>query len=159
MSRAFVSEEAAAAEASILPERPISPGPNPVTPRGLALIDQNIARIESALAAKPEDLTRASLARDLRYWRARRASAELVIHPAGPTEEVVFGSRVKFRQGTRTFAYHIVGQDEADAPNGLLSWRSPLAEALLGARLGEIVETGSGRPPVTIDAISFDQSE
>jgi transcription elongation GreA/GreB family factor len=159
MSRAFVSEDAAAAEASILPERPVNPGPNLVTPRGLALIDQDIARIESALAAKPDDLARASLARDLRYWRARRASAKVVSHPAGPTEEVVFGSRVTFRQGGRTLAYHIVGQDEADAPNGLLSWRSPLAEALLGARVGEIVETGLGRPPVTVETIRFDKKE
>jgi transcription elongation GreA/GreB family factor len=156
MSRAFVSEDAAAAEASILPERPISPGPNLVTPRGLTLIDQNITRIEFALAAKPDDLTRASLGRDLRYWRARRDSAQLVAHEPGPADEVVFGSRVTFRQGNRTVSYRIVGQDEADAPHGLLSWTSPLAEALLGARVGETVETGSGRPPVTIEAISFD---
>ncbi len=156
MSRAFVSEDAAAAEASILPERPVSPGPNLVTPRGLALIDQEIGRIDSALAAKPDDLTRASLARDLRYWRARRESAQLVAHESGPTEEVVFGSRVTFRQGNRRISYRIVGQDEADAPKGLLSWTSPLAEALLGARVGETVETGSDRPAVTIEAISFD---
>jgi transcription elongation GreA/GreB family factor len=156
MSRAFVSEDAAAAEASILPERPIMPGPNLVTPQGLAMIDQDIARIETALGAKPDDLTRASLARDLRYWRARRDTAQLVAREPDPADEVVFGSRVTFRQGSRTLSYRIVGQDEADAPKGLLSWTSPLAEALLGARVGETVDTGSDRPPVTIEAISFD---
>jgi transcription elongation GreA/GreB family factor len=63
---------------------------------------------------------------------------------------------VTFRQGNRRISYRIVGQDEADAPHGLLSWTSPLAEALLGARVGETVETGSDRPPITIEAISFD---
>jgi transcription elongation GreA/GreB family factor len=38
-------------------------------------------------------------------------------------------------------------------PAGLLGWTSPLAAALIGARIGETVEVGGGRPSVTIEAI------
>jgi transcription elongation GreA/GreB family factor len=33
----------------------------------------------------------------------------------------------------------IVGDDEADAPAGYISWASPLARALIGARVGDAV--------------------
>ena len=156
MSRAFVSEDASAAAASLLPERPISPGPNPVTARGLAVMEAEIERLralhEQSAADAPE---RASLARDLRYWRARRASAAVVAPGVGAPEEVAFGGQVSLRRaGAPDVTYRIVGEDEADPSQGLLSWTSPLAEALLGGRVGEVVEIGGGRAPVTIIGVA-----
>jgi transcription elongation GreA/GreB family factor len=154
VSRAFVSEDAAEARDAALADRPVSSAPNLVTERGLALIEAALARLAQAQAETPrDDPARPPIDRDLRYWRARRASATLVPFVAG-TVEVAFGCRVIVRRaGAGIVSYRIVGEDEADPPAGLLGWTSPLAGALIGARVGETVEVGGGRPSVTIEAI------
>lgn len=153
MSRAFVSEDAAAASAAAVPERPVSRLPNLVTPRGLKLIEQRIADLQAALALREADAPdRPGLARDLRYWRTRRASAQLVEPGAAPAE-VAFGTAVTVRRGGSATRYRIVGEDEADPAAGLLSWASPLAAALMGARAGDTVKLGGDRPSVTVEAI------
>ncbi|APH54714.1 Transcription elongation factor greB [Granulibacter bethesdensis] len=155
MSRAFVSEDAMAAQAAEVPERPISGRPNLVTASGLSAIEAEIARLQTALAeekqSNPEESERrAVLARDLRYWLARRASAQLVPPAPDDLEEVAFGDTVQLSLGNRTVIYRIVGEDEADPKQGLISYASPLAEALLGAGLEEEVTFGAGRPPATV---------
>src|SRR6186997_1691996 len=95
MSRAFVKEDSAEAFED-LPERPISEHPNYVTPQGLALIEAELARLSqqhaSAVAASDRPL-QARAARDLRYWGARRATAQL-IPPPDNCDEVRFGCTV-----------------------------------------------------------------
>jgi len=79
MSRAFVRNSDD--EPQSLPERPVSPHPNFVTPRGLAAIEARVRELEAQRqAAREADdaLLRARLERDLRYWSARRASARVV---------------------------------------------------------------------------------
>jgi transcription elongation GreA/GreB family factor len=154
LSRAFVSEDAAESRDALLADRPVSSAPNLVTERGLALIEAEVARLAQRQAETPrEDAGRPAIDRELRYWRARSASATLVPFMAG-TDEVAFGCRVTVRRaGAAAVSYRIVGEDEADPPAGLLGWTSPLANALIGARVGETVEIGGGRPPVTIEAI------
>lgn len=153
MSRAFVSEAAAEASAAILPERPVSTAPNLVTPRGLELIDAELTRLQRLLeGSAPDDPARAAVARDLRYWRARRASAQVVAPAAAEPAEVAFGTRVSIRRGAAMSSYIIVGEDEANPPKGLLSWTSPLARSLMGAQSGDVVE-GGDRPPVTVEAV------
>ena len=134
MSRAFVKETA---ESAPPPERMVDEGPNLVTPEGLAQIDGHIARIEAAMQTESNVLLRETLARDLRYWTIRKATAE-VVQPAGDGA-VAFGSTITIRRGEREQTFRIVGVDEADAKT-LVSFRSPLAQAILGARVGEIVE-------------------
>jgi transcription elongation GreA/GreB family factor len=136
MSRAFVKETA---ESAAPPERMVDEGPNLVTQEGLAQIDAHIARIESAMQDESNVLLRETLARDLRYWTVRKASAELVPPPEG-SDTVVFGSTVTIRRNGREQTFRIVGADEADAARGLISFRSPLAQAVLGAREGEVIE-------------------
>lgn len=135
MSRAFVKETADSAPP---PERMVEEGPNPVTPEGLAQIEGHIARIEAAMAGEANVLLRETLARDLRYWTIRRASAEVVTLPAAGT--VGFGATVTIRRQGRIQTFRIVGVDEADAARGLISFRAPLATAVMGAGVGEIVE-------------------
>ena len=157
MSRAFVSEEAAESAASLLPERPVSHAPNLVTRRGLELIGREVARLQDLLAAAPADgPDHPRIARDLRYWKARQASATLVEPAAGAADEVAFGTRVTIRRGDATQSWQLVGEDEAEPARGLLSWTSPLATALLGGRAGEEVEIGDGRQTVTILSIDRD---
>jgi transcription elongation GreA/GreB family factor len=135
MSRAFVKETA---ETAAPPERMVDEGPNLVTPEGLAQIEGHIARIEAAMKTESNVLLRETLARDLRYWEIRKASAELVTASTDGT--VGFGSSVTIRRKGREQRFRIVGVDEADAGKGLISFRSPLAAAILGAQVGDIIE-------------------
>lgn len=143
MSRAFVKESDGVED---LPDRLISPHTNLVTAQGLAQIDAEVARLSSdyaqAQAASDRDKL-ASVARDLRYWTARRASAEIVPPPPA-TDEVHFGSTVTLRRSDgRRQTYRIVGEDEADPAKGSLSWVAPLARQLQGKRVGDEVSAGA----------------
>ena len=139
MSRAFVKESSGAAPP---PERMIEDGPNPVTPQGLAQIEAHVARLETALAGETNVLLRETLARDLRYWSQRKASAELV--PPAPGGKAAFGTTVGIARDGRRQTFRIVGVDEADAAKGLVSFRSPLARAVIGAEPGDIIESPLG---------------
>ena len=145
MSRAFVKEDDTGG-IEPLPERPVSPHPNLVTPHGLADIDAHLAELQHrhATAARAEDRSAlATIARDLRYWSARRASAQVVKAPDTPTE-VAFGTTVTIeRDDGRRQTWKIVGEDEADPAQGTLSYVSPVARALLGKRVGDVVRAGN----------------
>ena len=129
----------------ISPERPISPHPNVVTGTGLAKLDAALALGKDAVALaqtnadlKTDRSAMARAARDLRYFGARRASAQL-LEPIGEPDLVLFGRLVTFRRDDgRTQSFRIVGEDEADAAQGMISHVSPIAKALLGKRVGDI---------------------
>jgi transcription elongation GreA/GreB family factor len=143
MSRAFVKESEDAAPE--LPELPQSPHPNHVTARGLRLLRERLDASEIAQAAlaresEPDPMRRAHDEREQRWLRSRIQSA-LPADPAhAPSDRVVFGSTIEVLSvdGNR-HRYRIVGEDEADPEQGLVSWVSPLARALLGARAGDSV--------------------
>jgi len=135
MSRAFVKETG---ESAPPPERMIEDGPNPVTPEGLRQIEAHVARIEAAMKTEANVLLRETLARDLRYWTMRMANAE-VAQPSSDGK-VGFGSTVMIERKGRQQTFRIVGVDEADASKSLISFRAPLAAAVMGATVGEIVE-------------------
>lgn len=141
MSRAFVKELEDAAEE--LPERPISPHPNLVTAEGLAYIEAEVTRLQQDHAAAQAANDRTALARaarDLRYWIARRATAQLVPAPSDRSK-VHFGSTVTIvRNDGRRQTFRIVGEDEADPTHGTLSHVSPLARALFGKQVGDTIE-------------------
>ena len=135
MSRAFVKETA---ESAPPPERMVDDGPNLVTPEGLAQIDAHITRIEAAMKTEANVLLRETLARDLRYWEIRKSTAE-VVHPS-TDGTVAFGSTVTISRNGRQQTFRIVGVDEAEPAKGLISFRSPLAQAILGAQPGDVIE-------------------
>jgi transcription elongation GreA/GreB family factor len=149
MSRAFVKD--ADEEGEKLPDRLISPHPNLVTAEGLKQIEAEVARLTHAYAEAQAEGDReaiAAAARDLRYWTARRASAELV-EPPKDGQEVHFGSTVSIsRQDGREQTYRIVGEDEADPAQGTLSYVSPLAQALMGKAVGDVVRLPNGEAEV-----------
>jgi transcription elongation GreA/GreB family factor len=150
MSRAFVkNEEDRAAEE--LPDRAISPHPNLVTAQGLVLIEAEIARLEHEQAAAITAQDRSAIARtsrDLRYWTARRASAEVIPPPTGTTE-VRFGSVVTIVcKDSRMQTFRIVGEDEANPGQGTLSHVSPLAQALFGKEVGDVIKVGHAEAEV-----------
>src|SRR6478752_10204086 len=129
MSRAFVKEDDTGG-AEVLPDRPVSPHPNIVTPEGLAAIERQLAELgeRHAAAIQAEDRAAlAAIARDLRYWSARRASAQ-VVKAADAPSEAAFGTTVTIeRDDGRRQTWRIVGEDEADPSQGTLSYVSPVA--------------------------------
>jgi transcription elongation GreA/GreB family factor len=156
LSRAFI-KEAEDADGGELAELVVSPRRNLVTAEGLAQIEATLQRLERELSAARAAGDRGLVARaerDLRYWRQRRVSAERVAAPVGRSEVVRFASRVTLRSAAgRILRFRIVGEDEADPAAGLISWASPLAEQLLGARVGDAVNFQGGEAELlAIDA-------
>lgn len=150
MSVAFTREEDVEAAAAHLPDRPISPHPNLVTETGLAALEAALAEARAAYAAsqtadvKADRAAMARAARDLRYYAARRASAQL-LRPATDGSHVVFGGGVTFeREDGRRQTFRIVGEDEADVGRGSVSYVSPLARALLGKSVGDVAIVAGG---------------
>lgn len=142
MSRAFVKEDDGSSGEE-LPERPVSSYRNLVTAEGLAAIEAELGRLHALLLTAGQDRSaRAPIERDLRYWNARRANAELVPpHVAG--DEVRFGATVSVaRADGRTQTFRIVGEDEADPARGTLSHASPLARAIMNREVGDVVRVG-----------------
>lgn len=152
MSVAFVKEPNELQSVETLPDRDLGTDPNFVTPRGLELIEAEVTTLNAALEAAKlaDDKTAiATIGRDLRYWNARRASAEVITTPATP-DEVHFGSRVTIkRDDGRSQVFRIVGQDEADPTEGLLSYVAPLAKSLAGKHVGDVVVAGPGEAEIT----------
>jgi transcription elongation GreA/GreB family factor len=148
MSRAFVKEQDYVED---VPERPISEYPNDVTERGLEMINEAVEAARRALASAQASGDRAAAARagrDLRYWTSRQATARVVPAPAS-TSEVRFGCCVTIvRDDGREQTFRIVGEDEADPSRGTISHASPLARALFGKTVGDVVAAGRGEAEI-----------
>ena len=123
-------------------EIPIPLGPNLVTPRGLVLIGERVSALEAVIAglagADKEDPALKSAKRELRYWQTRQVTAEVVPAPSGEVVEI--GATVTFRLNGKSKTLTIVGDDEADPTTGSVSFSSPLARALMGAEVGDLLD-------------------
>jgi transcription elongation GreA/GreB family factor len=144
MSSAFTKEQDDDDDPRVdLPDRPISAHRNLVTAEGLAQIENELTRLQGVLdgaLAQDDKHAIARTQRDLRYWTARRASAEL-IHPIADTSQVRFGHKVIVEDETgKRQTFRLVGEDEADPAKGLIPYVAPLATALLGKSVGDKVE-------------------
>ena len=156
MSVAFTKESDHEAFAADLPDRPVSSHPNLVTAEGLAAIEQALAEARTAYGAARSDgeiqadrTAMARATRDLRYWSARRSTAQLTRRdPEKPGAQ--FGDRVTVeREDGRRQTFRIVGEDEADPKQGSISWVSPLAQGLLGREVGEAVMVAGAEVELT----------
>ena len=127
MSRAFVKDDSDGPEPR-LERRPVSTLPNYVTPRGLALLRQELAAAQAA-----------GDAREGRYFQERLDSA-IVIDPAEHPQGVVeFGANVRAHDRSgHELCVRIVGEDEADPPHGALAGnpRSPGPSPITGSGSG-----------------------
>lgn len=165
MSRAFVKEGDEDLSAGELPERPLSDHPNYVTPRGLELLQARLRQLQESrerLEAEDEAMALQKLLevkRDIRYYKAQLERAKVVNPADQPQDEVHFGATVTIREeGARQHTFHLVGDDEADVTAGIISWASPLAKAMIGARVGDTVmwQRSAGPVEVEIVAIRYD---
>ena len=153
MSRAFVKESEDAASELELPERSISQHRNLVTPTGLERIEAEVRQLEEQLAtarAADDKPAIARCQRDLRYWTQRRATAE-VVPPPTRRDKVRFGSTVVVRlDGGAEKTLRIVGEDEANPTDGLVAYVAPVAAQMIGAAVGERVDTGGAEGEIIV---------
>jgi transcription elongation factor GreA len=91
---------------------------------------------------------------------ARLAAAEIIdITKVQPSERVIFGTTVVLedQETDEKSRYRIVGEDEADVKQGLLSVGSPIARALIGKEVGDevTVQTPRGARRFTITDVQY----
>ncbi|MGH7056724.1 MAG: GreA/GreB family elongation factor [Acetobacteraceae bacterium] len=160
MSRGFVKEPEPDAPPAPLPEIPVPPPPNPVTAPGLKRIEATIADLEARLAdaATLDAGEGAEIRRKLRYWTARRTTAQIT-RPPESAAEVGFGSKVTLAwPGRGDVTIEIVGEDESDPAAGRIGWRAPTAAALLGNEKGDKVEARIGGRSVRLAILAVDNT-
>jgi transcription elongation factor GreB len=166
MSRAFTKESADDLLAGELPERPVPPHANYVTPEGREQLRARVRALQEMherLAARSRDDSEAKqklreIERDQRYFKAQLERAAVVNPAEQPRDEVRFGAAVTMLdENDRTHRFTIVGDDEADVSSGKISWASPLARAMIGARVGDTVKwhRPAGEAEVEIVDISY----
>lgn len=98
--------------------------------------------------------------RRIRHLSKRLDSAAVVDNAGRAPDRVFFGATVTVAsQSGDERTVTIVGVDELDAGDERVSWRSPLAAALLKARIGDVVtvRTPHGPRPLEVVAIRYDQ--
>jgi transcription elongation GreA/GreB family factor len=163
MSRAFVKDDNEDRPSEELPERPDAGEPNYLTAEGLERLRAKIEALRAEHARLKEaadDFERPRLVqieRDLRYFQARLDAAIVVDISTQPRDEVHFGARVKAEdaQGL-AHDFTIVGEDETDVARGKVSWQSPLARALIGARVGDTVTWKRPAGATTLEILEID---
>jgi transcription elongation factor GreB len=165
MSRAFIKENDLEHSGINIPERQLSGQPNYVTPYGLKLLNEKIDALEmerEALKQKKDDpiikQKIGMIERDMRYYSSRIESAILTTPIEGDHSIVLFGAKVTVEdEEGKLNTYEIVGEDEADIHQGKVSYLSPLAEALIGAKLNDEVtwEKPMGDTYLTIQKIEY----
>ena len=165
MSRAFVKENDLEHAGVDVPERPLSNMPNYVTPYGLKQLNKKMDALkierESLIKIKDDPIVKQKITiieRDMRYFAARIESAILT----SPKDEdhgiVLFGAKVTVEdEDGKVSTFEIVGEDEADIHHNKVSYLSPLAEALIGSKVGDEVtwEKPVGDTYLTIQKITY----
>jgi len=94
---------------------------------------------------------------------AKLSNAQIIdIAKIPPADRVIFGATVTIinTDTDEPKTYRIVGDDEADVKSGKISYQSPIARALIGKELGEVVnvQTPSGEIEYEIDDVSYQLS-
>lgn len=96
--------------------------------------------------------------RRLKFLIDRIENAEVVDPAIVSSDKVLFGAKVTIsNEEEKNFTYQIVGEDEFDIQKGLISWRSPMAKALLGKKEGDevTIQKPKGSEIVLIEKIEY----
>lgn len=87
--------------------------------------------------------------------------AQVIEGGSGTSDTVVFGTTVRLTdvESEDAKTYTLVGQEEADVKNGSISVQSPLGRALIGHRVGDVVQVHrpAGMIEYEIQAIFFQE--
>jgi transcription elongation factor GreB len=104
----------------------------------------------------------AALSQRIVELEARLASAVLVEPGTQSADVVRFGATVTLlTDDGEERRYRIVGVDEADAAQGLVSFLAPIARAMLGRQVDDVISLNTARGTETLEivAISYDADE
>jgi transcription elongation factor GreB len=165
MSKAFTKESDEGPESDVHLDfkDPLPPGvKNYVTPEGAQALRQELARLESE--PRPKGADKASkkraeaLERRLQFLRDRVANMTVVDTGTQDKDSVHFGATVTVAdEDGNEKSYRIVGVDESDPSSGKISWISPIAKALISARVGDVVtlELPDGNAELEILSIEY----
>ncbi len=96
--------------------------------------------------------------RRVRYLTKRTESAE-VVDPAKQQgiEQVFFGATVTYvREDDTEITVKLVSVDEADLDQGKINWLSPVARALMKARVGDTVDVRTGNGIETLEVLKIE---
>jgi transcription elongation factor GreB len=173
MSKAFTKEDDAGEAVVPRPVSPLPPGArNYLTSAGAARLRSELMRLvedvrPALLAAAGETGMRGAEAKEqlqhveqrISYLEQSLRTAEITSPPAPPHDVVRFGATVTMRDARgQQMTYRIVGVDEADHARDEVSWVSPIARALLNARLGQRVpfHFPAGMTQLEITGIHYD---
>lgn len=140
----------------------------PMTPDGFARLSSELKRLKSVerpavIRSIAEARSHGDLSENAEYHAARErqsfiegrlmeledklSRAEVIDIKSQSGSRVMFGARVKLvdEETDEEASYQIVGPEEAEIQNGLLSINSPLAKAILGKEAGDSVEVQTPR--------------
>ena len=143
----------------------------PMLREGYQLITDELHRLKAerpeVIDAIEEARAHGDLSENAEYHAAKerqafvegRVTRAVVIDPRDLSgDKVVFGATVRLLdEDDKPVTYQIVGQMEADAKQGRISYNSPLGRALIGRKVGEDVEVTvpSGDRYYAVDRIEF----
>lgn len=180
MSKAFTRESESGEDEDDLPEGPTPGGKNYLTRKGydrlraelFTLIDDERPRIVDVVhwAAGNGDRSEngdylygkkrlREIDRRIRFLTRRLEIAEVVessLHHG--SDQVFFGATVRYADATGAETIvTILGVDEADSTQGQISWVSPVAKAVLKARVGDVVrlKVPGGEQDLEILAVEY----
>jgi transcription elongation factor GreA len=150
----------------------------PMLAEGHAMLTQELARLKlerpQIIDAIEEARAHGDLSENAEYHAAKERQGQIeamiadiedklaramVIDPSTLSgDKVVFGATVHLLdEDEKPIKYQIVGQTEADAKSGRISYNSPLGRALIGRRVDDEVEVTvpSGDRYYVVSAIEF----
>ncbi len=161
MSKAFTRESDDEAPLLARMPAPLPPGvKNYMTPGGAQQLREDLKRLVEV--ERPRFLGKGELpALDQRIAVLSQSlqSAVVVEPPVVPDDVVRFGATVTVRDKTgEESRYRIVGIDEMDMDRDWISWRSPIAKALLNAKIGQKVrfKIPAGEQELEITNITYE---
>lgn len=171
MSRGFVREDDQEEPVFIPPRASLPTGmENHVTPRGIQLLHEEREQLEAQrtqVQGSDEVARRRELAvinGKLDLLNERIASAHVVPASDAPLKKVRFGATVTFlilngpQQGVeRTFT--LVGVDEASVAEGKIAFIAPIAQALIGKRVGGVAKFHLGAAVQELKVLAIDRGD
>jgi transcription elongation factor GreB len=94
--------------------------------------------------------------RRIRFLTQRLESAEVINPEKQNSDRVLFGATVTVMdEEENQKVYRIVGQDESDPKQGWISWISPVAKALLNAKVGDCVQVRTPKGVEDLEVIEI----
>jgi transcription elongation factor GreB len=163
MSKAFTREDDAAEFAPIRPLPTLPPGvKNYITPRGADNLRGDMEKLLAARSSAASTGDRAQIAHlDQRIGRLQQIIATIV--PVGPAPacegQVCFGATVSVKYPSGDVEnFRLVGVNEIDLDRDWISWQSPLARALMNAKVGDKVrfKSPTGEQELEITAVTYE---